>query len=78
MRDFSVQKMHKMCLLLLWKSKTRKNYCYLVFADKNEVLLFSKGINIKHGWLLHRKPMFQSRNPKTTGGFQCNRMNCWL
>ena len=25
----------------------RKNKCYLVFADKNEVFLFSKGINIK-------------------------------
>ena len=37
-----------MCLLLLLKSERRKNNCYLVFADKNEVFLFSKGINIKH------------------------------
>ena len=68
------QKMHQMCLLLLWKSERRKNNCYLVFADKNEVFLLSNGINIQHGWLLHRKPMFHSRNPKTTGGFQSNRM----
>ena len=27
--------MHKMCLLLLWKSERRKNNCYLVFGDKN-------------------------------------------
>ena len=65
-------------MLVLLKSERRKNNCYLVSADKNEVFLFSKGINIKHGWLLHRKPMFDSRNPKTTGGFQRNRVNCWL
>ena len=34
--------MHKVRLLLLWKSKTRKNNCYLVFAGKNEVFLFFK------------------------------------
>ena len=72
------KKRHKMVFLLLWKSERRKNNCYLVFADKNEVFLFSKGVNIKHGWLLHRKPMFHSRNPKTTGGFQNNRVNCSL
>ena len=33
--------MHKMCLLLLWKSERRKNNCYLVFGDKNEVFLYS-------------------------------------
>ena len=27
--------MHKICLLLLWKSERRKNNCYLVFGDKN-------------------------------------------
>ena len=31
-----------MCLLLLWKSGRRKNNCYLVFGDKNEVSLFFK------------------------------------
>ena len=31
-----------MCLLLLWKSERRKNNCYLVFADKNDVFLFFK------------------------------------
>ena len=37
--------MHKMCLLLLWKSERRKNNCYLVFGDKNienEEFLFFK------------------------------------
>ena len=32
--------MHKICLLQLWKSERRKNNCYLVFGDKNEVFLF--------------------------------------
>ena len=41
--------MHKMCLLLLWKSERRKNNCYLVFGDKNDVFLFSKKI-----WYLTR------------------------
>ena len=36
-----------MCLLLLWKSKRRKNNCCLVFGDKNKVFLSSKKINIK-------------------------------
>ena len=31
-----------MCLLLLWKSERRKNNCYLVFGDKNDVFLFFK------------------------------------
>ena len=31
-----------MCLLLLWERERRKNNCYLVFGDKNEVLLYSK------------------------------------
>ena len=31
-----------MCLLLLWKSERRRNNCYLVFGDKNDVLLFFK------------------------------------
>ena len=34
--------MRKKCLLLLWKSKRRKNNCYLVFGDKNDVFLFFK------------------------------------
>ena len=34
--------MHKMCLLLLWKSERRKNNCYPVFGDKNELFLFFK------------------------------------
>ena len=34
--------MHKKRLLLLWKSERRKNNCYLVFGDKNEVFLFFK------------------------------------
>ena len=34
--------MHKMFLLLLWKSERRKNNCYLVFGDENDVLLFFK------------------------------------
>ena len=35
--------MHKMCLLLLWKSERRKNNSYLVFGEKhikNEEFLF--------------------------------------
>ena len=27
--------MHKICLLLLWKSEWRKNNCFLVLGDKN-------------------------------------------
>ena len=38
--------MRKMCLLLLWKSERRKNNCYLVFADKNDVFLFF--LNVKY------------------------------
>ena len=75
------QKMNKMCLLLLCKSERRKNNCYLVFDDKNiknEVFFFSKRINSKHGWLLHRKPLFHSRNPKIKGDLQSNRVYCWL
>ena len=34
--------MNKMCLLLLWKSQRRKNNCYLVSDDKNDVFLFFK------------------------------------
>ena len=34
--------MRKKCLLLLWKSERRKNNCYLVFGDKNDVFLFFK------------------------------------
>ena len=34
--------MHKTCLVLLRKSERRKNNCYLVFGDKNEVFLFFK------------------------------------
>ena len=34
------QKLHKIVLLPLWKSERRKNNCYLVFGDKNEVFLF--------------------------------------
>ena len=68
-----------MYLLLLWKSERRKKNCYLVFGDKNtendEFLFFKQ--NIKHSWLLHRKPMLHSRNPKITGGLQSNRVNCW-
>ena len=36
------QKLHKMCLLLLWKSERRKNNYYLVFGDKKDVFLFFK------------------------------------
>ena len=64
------QKMHKMCLLLLWKSERRKNNCYLVFDHKKlktKSFFFSNKMNIKHGWLLHRKPTLRSRNPKITG-----------
>ena len=34
--------MRKKCLLLLRKSERRKNNCYLVFGDKNDVFLFLK------------------------------------
>ena len=34
--------MRKKCLLLLWKSERRRNNCYLVFGDKNDVFLFFK------------------------------------
>ena len=37
--------MHKICLLLLWKSEWRKNNCFLVLGDKNiqnEEFLFFK------------------------------------
>ena len=34
--------MRKKCWLLLGKSERRKNDCYLVFGDKNEVFLFFK------------------------------------
>ena len=33
-----------MCLLLLWKSERRKNNCYLVFGDKNDVFLLFKNV----------------------------------
>ena len=76
------QKMHKMYLLLSWKSERRKNNCYLVLGDKNiknEEFLFSKQNEYsEHGWLLHRKPMLYSRSLKITGGLQSNRVNCWL
>ena len=36
-----------------WK---KKDNCYLVFGDKNEVFpFFFIRINIKQGWLLHKK-----------------------
>ena len=74
--------MHKMCLLLLWKSERRKNNCYLVFGDKNiknEEFLFPKQNEYsEHGWFLHRKPMLHSRNLKIPGALQSNRVNCWL
>ena len=38
-------KMHKMCLLLLWKGERRKHNGYLVFGDKNienEEFLFTQ------------------------------------
>ena len=40
--NYTLSKMHKICLLQLWKSEIRKNNCYLVFGDKNEVFLFFK------------------------------------
>ena len=67
-----------MCLLLLWKSERRKNNCYLVFGDKTKCLFFKKRINIKGGWLLHRRLMLHSRNPQITGGLKSKRVNCWL
>ena len=67
-----------MCLLLLWKSERRKNNSYLVFGDKTlkTKSFFLNKQNIKHGWLLHRKSMFHSGNPRITGGLESNRVNC--
>ena len=60
--------------LLLWKSERRITATqFSVITTK--CFFFSKMINIKHVWLLHRKPMLHSRSRKIAGGLQSNRVN---
>ena len=62
-----------MCLLLLWKSERRKNNCYLVFGDKNELFLFFK----KDKYQTRLSFAQEAHAPQVTGSLHGNRVNCW-
>ena len=54
------------CVCFFYGKLEWKNCCYLVFGDKKKrrrkrSVSFSKWVNVKHGWLLHRRPMLHSR-----------------